>query len=129
VVIPDFERSLGPALIGALEEAYQSSSCPIKALVLSNPHNPLGRYYPKEVLEQCMVFCQQHKIHLISDEVFALSGFSSPDFSDIPRFISCLSLDPSVVGCDPERVHVVWSMSKDLAASGIRLVRSFLHIG
>jgi hypothetical protein len=33
-----------------------------------------------------------------------------------------LSIDPAQLGCDPERVHVVWSMSKDLAASGVRLV-------
>ena len=90
--------------------------------MLCNPHNPLGRCYSKGILEDCARFCQSRAIHLISDEVFALSGFKSPDLPDAPQFTSLLSLDLTSLGCDPERVHVVWSMSKDLAASGVRLV-------
>lgn len=76
------------------------------------------------MLEDCAKFCQSRGIHLISDEVFALSSFKSPDLPDAPEFASVLSLDPKSLGCDPERIHVIWSMSKDLAASGIRLVGS-----
>lgn len=90
--------------------------------MLCNPHNPLGRCYSKKMLEDCAKFCQSRGIHLISDEVFALSSFKSPDLPDVPDFTSVLSLDPKSLGCDPERIHVIWSMSKDLAASGIRLV-------
>jgi gliotoxin/aspirochlorine biosynthesis aminotransferase len=55
-----------------------------------------------------------------------LSVFASPDLADPSPFVSALSLHPTSLGCDPERVHVVWSMSKDLAASGVRLVCPFL---
>lgn len=75
-----------------------------------------------------MAFCQRRNIHLVSDEAFALSSFTSPDFTNPEHFISCLSIDPSRVGCDPQRIHVVWSMSKDLSASGVRLVRSQLPL-
>ena len=90
--------------------------------MLSNPHNPLGRCFSEMVLEGCAKICQSCGIHLISDEVFALSNFKSPDLPDRPEFASVLRLDPKSLGCDPERIQVIWSMSKDLAASGIRLV-------
>ncbi|QRD85572.1 1-aminocyclopropane-1-carboxylate synthase [Aspergillus flavus] len=128
VVVPSLEDSFGPALLSALEESYEKASCPIRALVLANPHNPLGRPYSRLILEQCMAFCQRRNIHLVSDEAFALSSFTSPDFTNPEPFISCLSIDPSRVGCDPQRIHVVWSMSKDLSASGVRLVRSQLPL-
>lgn len=124
-----FEESLGPNLIAALEKGFHSSTCPIKAIVLSNPHNPLGRCYSKTILAQCLKFCEQHEIHLVSDEVFALSVFVCPDLADPSTFVSALSLDPTLLGCDFERVHVVWSISKDLAASGVRLVCQFLARG
>ena len=122
VDVLDLEKSLGPTLIDALEDAYENSQCRIRALLLCNPHNPLGRCYSREMLESCARFCQRRNIHLISDEVFALSKFKSPDLPDAPEFTSVLSLDPVLLEYDPERIHVIWSMSKDLAASGIRLV-------
>lgn len=128
VVVPSLEDYFGPALLLALEESYEKASCPIRALVLANPHNPLGRPYSRLIPEQCMAFCQRRNIHLVSDEAFALSSFTSPDFTNPEHFISCLSIDPSRVGCDPQRIHVVWSMSKDLSASGVRLVRSQLPL-
>jgi gliotoxin/aspirochlorine biosynthesis aminotransferase len=91
-------------------------------VVLSNPHNPFGRYYARSVLEQVLQFCQQRNLHLISDEVLALSSFPSPDLPHAPPFCSALSLDPSALACDPNRVHVLWTMSKDLGASGFRVV-------
>lgn len=126
VVTPTIEDSFGPALITALEERYQNSRCPIKALILSNPHNPLGRCYSKDILKKCLEFCHRHKIHLISDEVFALSVFANPDLNDSSTFVSALSLHPKSMNCDPDLVHVVWSMSKDLAATGLRLVSQAL---
>jgi aspartate/methionine/tyrosine aminotransferase len=113
---------MGLDLVSSLEKAYQTSDIPIKALVLSNPQNPLGRYYSREVLEECLKFCQRHNLHLISDEVLALNTFQSSDLPDAPPFVSALSLAPLSLGCDSERVHVLWTMSKDLGVSGMRLV-------
>lgn len=119
----DFLESMETSIITALENAYLASSHNIKALVLSNPHNPLGRCYTKEVLEKCVKFCHKRGIDLISDEVFALSVFHSAEMPNETRFTSVLSLDVAALGGDPSRVHVVWSPSKDFGSSGIRIVR------
>jgi aspartate/methionine/tyrosine aminotransferase len=122
VDVPDFADSLGPALIDALETALRDSKQTVRALVLANPHNPLGRCYSVEVLKRCIQFCEKHNIHLVSDEVFALSEFECPDLVDAPGFTSVLSIDLEALGADEKRVHVTWSLSKDFAASGVRLV-------
>ena len=121
--MPDFRESFTISLVSALEKAYSSASCPIKALVLANPHNPLGRCYPKTALEECLRFCHRRKIHLISDEIFALSTFESPDLPEAIPFTSALSLDATALGCDPSLIHVVWSTSKDFGSAGIKFVR------
>lgn len=122
VDVSNFEDSLGPTLIDALEDALRASERKVRALVLSNPHNPLGKCYSKDMLQLCVKFCEKHDIHLISDEVFALSEFESPDLTAGPKFTSILSVDPKLLGADPNRIHFIWSLSKDFAASGIRLV-------
>ena len=122
VDVPDFTDSLGHELIDALGLAMQTTQRRVRALVISNPHNPLGRCYSTKVLEQCMRFCQKHDLHLVSDEVFGLSVFDSPDLPESPEFTSIMSLDPKTLGVDSQRIHLIWSLSKDFAASGVRLV-------
>lgn len=45
--------------------AAQKEGKTVKALLLCNPHNPLGRCYSKEVLEAYLKLCGKYKIHLI----------------------------------------------------------------
>ena len=118
----DLEESMGSSSISALEEAFTRASCPVKALVISNPHNPLGKCYSRATLEAYLHFCQRHNLHFISDEVFALTAFDSADHPTDPGFVSALSIDPSSLDCDPWRVHVVWSMSKGFGCCGIKIV-------
>jgi hypothetical protein len=68
----------------------------------------LGRCYPRETLEGLMRFCNRHKIHLISDEIYALSVYNS-DETHI-SFTSVLSINPSGI-IDPNLVHVLYGMS------------------
>jgi aspartate/methionine/tyrosine aminotransferase len=109
------------ACLQTLKFAYATAPDPkrIKALVMTNPHNPFGQCYPREVLLECMRFCQEHGLHYISDEIFALSVFETPDSKGNP-FVSALSLMDEAI--DSSRVHVVWSASKDFGCSGIRMV-------
>ncbi|KAI0902708.1 1-aminocyclopropane-1-carboxylate synthase 7 [Ustulina deusta] len=104
-------------VIAALESSMVQSTIPIKGLLLTNPHNPLGRCYAAETLCAIIQFCNEKKIHLISDEIYALSEFAT---SDSP-FISALQLDIRGMGCDPSRVHVLWGLSKDLGSNGLRM--------
>jgi 1-aminocyclopropane-1-carboxylate synthase len=64
-----------------------------------------------------MRFCQNHKIHLISDEIYALTGFDSTE-PDTPPFTSVLSLEPQI---DNDLLHVIYGMAKDYAMPGLRL--------
>ncbi|GIK07526.1 hypothetical protein Aspvir_003192 [Aspergillus viridinutans] len=116
-----FARTFSLDLLVALEEAIENATSPVKALVLTNPHNPFAQCYPREVIEACLQFCERHDLHLISDEVYALSIFDSADSKGLPPFVSALSLNPVALDCAPHRVHVIWSISKDFGSSGIRL--------
>ncbi|KAJ5567185.1 1-aminocyclopropane-1-carboxylate synthase 6 [Penicillium sp. DV-2018c] len=95
----------------------------IRALLICNPHNPLGRCYTRETLRALLQLCQKYQIHLVSDEVYALSVYG--DDHDGPNpiggFVSVLSIDPVLLRVDPDLVHVLYGMSKDFAAAGLRL--------
>ncbi|EGO00738.1 hypothetical protein SERLA73DRAFT_178645 [Serpula lacrymans var. lacrymans S7.3] len=92
----------------------------IKAVMLCNPHNPLGRCYPPDVIIAYCRFCEDHNIHLLSDEVYALSVFPSCDVPDPEPFVSVLSIDLEKHGVNPSRVHALYGMSKDFNANGFR---------
>ena len=118
----DIHATLTEALLPALEHAFENATCPIRGLLLTNPNNPLGQCYPQSVLEGCLKFCQKRNIHFISDEIYALTSFACDEITDPSPFVSTLSLDLPALGCDPSRVHVLWSTSKDFGQSGIRMV-------
>ncbi|KAH8883529.1 1-aminocyclopropane-1-carboxylate synthase C [Thozetella sp. PMI_491] len=113
----------GIEALDAYEKALNNArdrSILVRALILCNPHNPLGRCYTTEVLEAYLRFCQKHNIHLISDEIYALSVWKNEDFPNAPGFTSILSLETDGI-IDPSLVHVLWGMSKDFGSNGIRL--------
>lgn len=114
-------------LLPSLQAAYDFSAdrSRIKAVILCNPHNPLARCYSKDALLGLMEFCQERDLHLISDEIYALTALKTD--VQAPKFVSALSLmEPLVpegaVKVDPSRVHVVWSASKLFGMSGFRVV-------
>jgi aspartate/methionine/tyrosine aminotransferase len=123
---PSFDETFSSKLLPELEDAVANATIPVKALVFTNPHNPLAQCYPRTVLEDCLRFCEQRNLHFISDEVYAMSTIE-PDMSSksLSPFVSILSCDPASIGCSPRRVHAIWSISKDFGSSGIRLVCSF----
>ncbi|KAF8624618.1 hypothetical protein AX15_005773 [Amanita polypyramis BW_CC] len=104
----------------ALEESHQKGTR-IKAVILCNPHNPLGRPYPRNVIIEYCKFCEKHNLHLICDEVYALSVFSSRDIPDPEPFVSALSIDLESNRVNPSRVHVLYGMSKDFNCNGFRI--------
>ena len=57
-----------------------------------------------------MQFCQRNSIHLISDEVYALSVYDTESEDGI-NFTSVLSIDIKGL-IDPDRLHVLYGMSK-----------------
>ncbi|OOG00454.1 hypothetical protein ASPCADRAFT_392599 [Aspergillus carbonarius ITEM 5010] len=102
----------------ALEDA-QGKGIQIRALLLVNPHNPVGRCYPKQTLTEILRFCNKHQLHIISDEIYASSVFDSGDPTAIP-FTSVLSLSvPGLI--NPDLVHLLYGFSKDFASGGLHL--------
>ncbi|KAF4181652.1 hypothetical protein CNMCM7927_000531 [Aspergillus lentulus] len=101
-------------------EEARSRGIRVKALLLCSPHNPLGRCYSEDVLREYMKFCNKHKLHLISDEIYALSVWENNDLPGASIFKSVLSMDIDNI-MDPSMVHVVWGLSKDFGATGLRI--------
>ena len=142
---PTSPKTATSALLPALRKSYDSAPEParIKAVLLTNPNNPLGVCYPASVIRECIRFCQQRGLHFVSDEVYALSAHEGVKEEMSESFVSALALlgdnenENSTVNekettknatIDKEvnqgLVHVIWSMSKDLGSSGISIVRS-----
>ncbi|KAF2262072.1 putative aspartate aminotransferase [Lojkania enalia] len=116
------ESCFETGVVDKLEEALirsHTEDVEIKALLIVNPNNPLGRCYPKPTLIALMKFCQKHQIHFISDEVYGLSVFDTDEPNAIP-FTSALSIDPSGI-LDQNLLHVTYALSKDFGAPGLRL--------
>ena len=58
-----------------------------------------------------MKLCQRYQIHLISDEIYALSVWNNPHSPNAVAFISVLAIDLTDI-IDPKLVHVLWGTSK-----------------
>ncbi|UKZ58134.1 hypothetical protein TrVGV298_011999 [Trichoderma virens] len=116
------ENCFKPEVVKYLEEKLLESNAAgtkIKALLIVNPHNPLGRCYPRETLIALMAFCQKYRIHFISDEVYASTVFESGEPDTYP-FTSVLSIDPTGI-IDQDLVHVEYGMAKDFGSAGLRV--------
>jgi len=83
--------------------------------LLCNPHNPTGRCYTEDALNEYIDFCVQEGIHLITDEIYGMSKYKEPG----EPFISLLSLNKAAQ--NPEWCHSLYGMSKDFGASGVRI--------
>ncbi|KAJ5138392.1 Pyridoxal phosphate-dependent transferase major region subdomain 2 [Penicillium bovifimosum] len=116
------EEAFTPASVEKYQialDAAEERGMKIRALLLVNPHNPVGRCYPVETLRAIARFCNENRLHLISDEVYASCIFDSGNPDAVP-FTSVLSLDFTGL-IDPTLVHVLYGFSKDFASGGLHL--------
>ena len=79
-----------------------------------------GRCYPPSTLRSLMGFCQENSIHMISDEIYALSVFDAGS-NDAVGFTSVFAIDPRGL-IDTDRLHVLYEMSKVLKLTPTCLV-------
>jgi 1-aminocyclopropane-1-carboxylate synthase len=70
-----------------------------------------NRCYPRATIIELMRLCQRYQLHLLSDEIYALTTYSSGDFKDPVQFTSLLSMDTTDI-IDPSLCHVIHGMSK-----------------
>ncbi len=93
-----------------LDRALATAGRPVKALLFTSPNNPLGTVASAEDIEQILSWAKAAEVHVVFDEIYALSVFGDRPFT------SCAQ----VAGKLGDSVHVVWAFSKDFGASGLR---------
>ncbi|KAK6151902.1 hypothetical protein DH2020_014537 [Rehmannia glutinosa] len=104
--------------VEALESAYadaEAKNIRVRGILITNPSNPLGATIKKSILEEILQFVTRKNIHLISDEIYSGSAFSSDEFISIAEILEARNYK------DSERVHIVYSLSKDLGLPGFRV--------
>ncbi|KAJ4708601.1 1-aminocyclopropane-1-carboxylate synthase [Melia azedarach] len=102
----------------ALEAAYKTAEAmnmKVRGVLITNPSNPLGATIQRSVLEEILDFVTRKNIHLVSDEIYSGSAFSSEEFISIAEILEARKYKNS------ERVHIVYSLSKDLGLPGFRV--------
>jgi aspartate/methionine/tyrosine aminotransferase len=93
-----------------LEASLQNARVPVKALMLTNPDNPTGRIMSPEDIDAAIRWARSHRLHIIVNNIYALSVHS--DRSYVPT--------ASIIGDLANDIHEVWGFSKDFAMSGVR---------
>lgn len=113
------EENLENAYNAAMKAGHRPA-----AVLLTNPNNPLATCYTVPELHRVVNFCKLKGMHLVSDEIYALSCFHGLSLTNkaigLPEvpFVSMLSLLEGNLG---DKVHVLWGFSKDFGASGLRV--------
>ncbi|KAF2020809.1 PLP-dependent transferase [Aaosphaeria arxii CBS 175.79] len=116
-----FSPTSTSAYSNTLQTASSTHGIRTRALILCNPHNPLGRCYPITTLIAILKFCSFHGLHLISDEIYAMSVYPTSTSPDATPFTSILAVPDLASYIDPDYVHVLYGLSKDFCAGGMRL--------
>ncbi|XP_031109844.1 1-aminocyclopropane-1-carboxylate synthase 3-like [Ipomoea triloba] len=106
----------------ALEEAYEEAkkrNLKVKGVLVTNPSNPLGTTLTRQELNLLLTFIDEKHIHLISDEIYSGTVFDSPAFVSAMEVLTERRNQLSTDVWD--RVHLVYSLSKDLGLPGFRV--------
>ncbi|KAK1300303.1 1-aminocyclopropane-1-carboxylate synthase 3 [Acorus calamus] len=104
----------------ALHEAHKRAlkrKLKVKGVLITNPSNPLGTTMTEPELDILINFAVAKDIHIISDEIYSGTVFDSPGF---------ISIEEAIIGRKSyheirKRVHIVYSLSKDLGLPGFRV--------
>lgn len=83
-----------------------------KFVLLTNPNNPLGVVYSPTVLQETVDWARARDMHTVVDEIYALSTQPPSEFYSIARVLDNELRDD---------VHLLWALSKDFGASGMRV--------
>lgn len=112
----DFEGRFKVKLVSAcatlghnMETVRSALTKNTKALLLCHPHNPTGEVLSREFLKEAIEFCKENDLHLISDEIYALSIFDGSDHH------SALNIDS-----DFKNLHFLYGMAKDFGLAGLK---------
>ncbi|XP_061360165.1 1-aminocyclopropane-1-carboxylate synthase-like [Gastrolobium bilobum] len=102
----------------ALEAAYEKAkedNINVKGLIITNPSNPLGSTLDRETLHSIVSFINEKNIHLVCDEIYAATVFSTPSFISVSEVMEDMKC------CKRDLVHIIYSLSKDMGLPGFRV--------
>lgn len=95
-----------------------------KVLVLTTPDNPTGGTYPIKRLEKVANWCIKNKIHLIVNEIYALSIINTKHPAikkDYKKQRAFVSFGQVMQAKQSPYLHLWYALSKDLGISGFRV--------
>ncbi|TPX37510.1 tRNA dimethylallyltransferase [Synchytrium microbalum] len=95
--------------VSAFEQVHQTTAN-VKGIILTNPNNPTALIYSKDEIANILNWAASKGLHVIVDEVYGLSTFGESTFESILSF----------PGLD-DKVHWIWSATKDLCCPGLRM--------
>jgi len=98
----------------ALEVALSSANCPVRAILLTHPHNPSGLLYSDKALQQAMGWAARRGLHVVVDEVYANCVMEGS-----AEFWSAACLAPPEL--PPSSLHTMYGLSKDFGLAGARV--------
>ncbi|KAL3923267.1 MAG: hypothetical protein SGILL_001753 [Bacillariaceae sp.] len=110
------------SLDSAMQKSIDEQGIEPRILLLSHPQNPLGICYPPHVIQECIAWCRDNEVHLVSDEIYAGSVYRKDEagFSSALKLAAGSTSSPDGLGLGPY-VHFVYALSKDFALSGLRV--------
>jgi aminotransferase len=130
--LPRYVALRPPAWSFDPDELGAAFSSRTRAIVINTPHNPTGKVYSREELEQIAALCIEHDVIAITDEIYEhlvyrgrhLSIATLPGMAERTITISGASKTYSVTGW-----RIGWLIAPPPLASGIRKVHDFLTVG
>lgn len=82
----------------------------VKAMVLCNPHNPVGRVWTREELAEVADICRRYDVILISDEIH--QDFENPDLG--------VKMTPCALASDYQKIVTLTSGGKTFNLGGLQ---------
>ncbi|KAF8034272.1 LOW QUALITY PROTEIN: hypothetical protein BT93_C0539 [Corymbia citriodora subsp. variegata] len=113
---PGFDRDLKWRTGADIVPIHSPMASKSLLVLITNPSNPLGTTMTRAELDLLMEFIVEKQIHLVSDEIYSGTVFSSPNYTSTMEVLS--KYEKAEVW---DSVHVVYSLSKDFGLPGFRV--------
>ena len=105
-----------------LEQLLKRDQC--KALILCNPHNPIGRIWSKEELKEIVDLCDKYNVLIISDEIHC--DITEPGYN----YHSLLEVsDKHIVLLSPTKVFNIAGIQSSVVVVPNQLLREKIEKG
>ncbi|WP_116126602.1 aminotransferase class I/II-fold pyridoxal phosphate-dependent enzyme [Lewinella sp. IMCC34183] len=116
----EFGTGFHPLSVAELDATRDTLGEKFRMLVLTQPDNPTGAVYADDQLRGIAGWCIEHEIHLVVNEIYALSQFSR-DAEGVANVSAYTSFLPILEELDSPYLHWWYSFSKDFGVSGFRV--------